>query len=273
MHSDRSQRTGGWRAWLPPAVVLALLLAASSAVLEVLGGLGARLGWWHFSFGFQLLRWGARVGAAAVVLALLTLPALLAAGWLRRWPLPAGAALSLVLGATTLGLPWLHLQTARSVPPIHDITTDWDDPPAFQALLPLRAGAPNAPDYDGPDTANQQRRFYGDIGPARFREEPPAVFAAVERVAQRLGWRVVAAEPGAGRLEATDTTFWFGFTDDVVVRVRAAADGAADGAAGGGTRVDVRSKSRVGRSDIGTNARRVRRFLHALQGAGLTPRS
>jgi hypothetical protein len=59
----------------------------------------------------------------------------------------------------------------------------------------------------------------------------------------------------------------------VVVRVRAAADGAADGAAGGGTRVDVRSKSRVGRSDIGTNARRVRRFLHALQGAGLTPRS
>jgi uncharacterized protein (DUF1499 family) len=260
MHSDHAQRTGGWRAWLLPAVVLALLLAASSAVLEVLGGLGARLGWWHFSFGFLLLRWGARVGAATAIVALL---AGLAAGWLRRWTALGLAGLALALGAATLGLPWLALQTARSAPPIHDITTDWDDPPAFQALLPLRAGAPNPPDYDGPDTANQQRRSYGDIGPARFREPPAAVFAAVERVARRLGWAVVAAVPGEGRLEATDTTFWFGFTDDVVVRVRPAE--------GGGTRVDVRSKSRVGRSDIGANARRVRRFLHALQGAGLTP--
>lgn len=80
-----------------------------------------------------------------------------------------------------------------------------------------------------------------------------------------MGWHVVAAVPAEGRLEATARTFWFGFTDDVVVRVR-------PGEAGG-TRVDVRSKSRVGRSDLGTNAARIRRFLQRLRKLGLTPQA
>jgi uncharacterized protein (DUF1499 family) len=84
------------------------------------------------------------------------------------------------------------------------------------------------------------------------------VFARAVEAARALGWEIVAAVPADGRLEATDRTRWFGFRDDVVVRVRP------DGA---GTRVDIRSVSRVGRSDLGTNARRIRAFVEALRAA------
>ena len=79
---------------------------------------------------------------------------------------------------------------------------------------------------------------------------------AARHAARELGWEIAAAVSGEGRIEATDQTFWFGFKDDVVVRVRAA---------DGGSRVDVRSVSRVGRSDVGTNARRIRRFLQRVK--------
>jgi uncharacterized protein (DUF1499 family) len=82
------------------------------------------------------------------------------------------------------------------------------------------------------------------------------VFDRAVSAARKLGWHVVAAAPAEGRLEATDTTRWFGFKDDVVVRIAPAADG---------SRVDVRSVSRVGRSDLGTNARRIRAFLRELR--------
>jgi uncharacterized protein (DUF1499 family) len=87
---------------------------------------------------------------------------------------------------------------------------------------------------------------------------PDRVFDRALSVARKLGWVVVAAVPAEGRIEATDTTRWFGFKDDVVVRVAPAA---------GGSRVDVRSVSRVGRSDLGTNARRIRAFLRELRAA------
>jgi uncharacterized protein (DUF1499 family) len=67
---------------------------------------------------------------------------------------------------------------------------------------------------------------------------------------------VVASDPAAGRIEANETTRWFRFTDDVVIRV------APDGA---GSRVDVRSVSRVGRSDFGVNAGRIRAYTAALK--------
>jgi len=84
---------------------------------------------------------------------------------------------------------------------------------------------------------------------------PDRAFARAQAAARALGWRIVAAAPAEGRLEASDTTWWFGFTDDIVVRVRATAQG---------SRIDVRSASRVGRSDLGVNARRIRAFLAAV---------
>jgi uncharacterized protein (DUF1499 family) len=142
------------------------------------------------------------------------------------------------------------------------VSTDLEAPPPFVAVLPLRAGAPNPPGYDGPAVAEQQRQAFPHLVPARFSAAPAAVFAAVAEVARTMGWEIVAAVPEEGRLEATATTRWFGFKDDVVVRVRAEGDG---------TRVDVRSKSRVGRSDLGTNARRLQAFLARLRKVGLAP--
>jgi uncharacterized protein (DUF1499 family) len=248
----------GLARYLGTALALALLLALASALLALGAGPGTRLHWWHFGVGFQVLAWGARVGAAAAVVGLLVA---VGGGWLRRWTVLALATLALAMGVAALAVPLTLLHRARSVPPIHDITTDWEHPPAFESLLGLRAGATSPAAYDGAETARLQQQAYPDIRPARFSETPAQVFAAVQRVAGRLGWHVVAAVPEQGRLEATDTTFWFGFTDDVVVRVQAAE--------GGGARVDIRSKSRVGRSDLGTNAARVRRFLHDLRASGL----
>jgi uncharacterized protein (DUF1499 family) len=229
------------------AAWLGLALAGLAALAVLLAGPGTRLGWWHFSVGFRLLRWAAWAGLGGTAV---SLGAAVIGGARRERRTVAVAAAGVLIGLAAFGGPWALARRATGAPPIHDITTDPDDPPAFP------------PDYGGPAVAAQQRRGYPDIGPAAFREPPDRVFAAVQAAARDVGWQVVSAAPAEGRLEASDTTPWFGFTDDVVVRVRPAA---------ACTRVDVRSVSRVGRGDLGANAARVRRFLRALAGAPLTP--
>jgi uncharacterized protein (DUF1499 family) len=203
------------------------------------------MGLWHFRTAFSMMQWAAYAGIAAVVLGLTGL----AAPGSR-----ALAAAAVVLGLVAFGLPWNFRRQAQAVPPIHDITTDTEDPPAFVALA-QRPGAANPVAYGGPDVARQQQAAYPDVVPIVLPEPPARAFARVQEAVKALGWEVAAVDPEAGRLEATDTTRWYGFKDDVVVRVRP------DGA---GSRIDVRSLSRVGRSDLGANARRIRRFRAAL---------
>src|SRR5207245_2074399 len=109
--------------------------------------------------------------------------------------------------------------------------------------------------YGGPAVAAQQHRAYPDLRPVTLPEPPPRAFERALAVARAQGWEIVESSPAEGRIEATDTTRWFGFKDDVVVRVRPE---------GAGSRVDVRSLSRVGRSDVGKNAARLRAYLRAL---------
>jgi uncharacterized protein (DUF1499 family) len=161
-----------------------------------------------------------------------------------------------LIGLITVGVPAYYLHTARSVPPIHDITTDTEEPPAFEAILPLRAEAPNPASYGGPAVAAQQREGYPDIAPADYPIAPEAAFAAALAAARAMGWDIVATDEAAGRIEATDRTFWFGFADDIVIRVRPTDVG---------SRIDVRSVSRVGVSDIGTNVARIRAYLAKLE--------
>ena len=104
----------------------------------------------------------------------------------------------------------------------------------------------------------QQKRGYPDIAPLRLDVPPAQAFERAERAARAMGWDIVNVAPDALRIEATDTTLFFGFKDDVVVRVRPQ---------GQGSIVDVRSLSRIGGSDIGANAKRVRSFLNKLSGA------
>jgi len=123
-------------------------------------------------------------------------------------------------------------------------------------VLPLRATAPNSAEYGGPEIAAQQRAAYPDIQPIVLPLAPTEAFQRALGAAREMGWEIVATDSAAGRIEATATTFWYGFKDDVVIRLTLT---------DGGTRVDVRSESRVGGSDIGTNARRIREYVKRLQ--------
>jgi uncharacterized protein (DUF1499 family) len=231
---------------------LTLIAALLAALLLLLAGPGTRVGVWEYGTGFFLMRIAFFTGLAAAALALvmLVIPKTRASGG----PL---LAIALVLGLVTAWVPWSGVQKARSLPFIHDITTDTVNPPAFVAILPLRADAPNPPEYQGEEVATQQREGYPDIDTVMLDMSPSRTFERALEVAADMGWEVVAAEAAEGRIEATDTTFWFGFKDDVVIRIEEAA---------GGSRLDMRSKSRVGRSDVGANAARIRAFVDALAG-------
>jgi uncharacterized protein (DUF1499 family) len=223
-----------------------------AVVAIALAGLGSRWGWWTFRTGFSILRWGsyAALGGAALVLV-----GALASGRGRRRPLVAAALLTAVALAT-VAVPWQWRRTAQRVPPIHDVTTDTEQPPAFVALHDRRPGATNPVEYGGPEIAAQQRAGYPDLAPVTLAVPPREALARAERTARALGWTIAAVDTAAGRLEATDRTRWFGFYDDVVVRVTPADPG---------SRVDVRSLSRVGGSDVGANAARIRRFTERLR--------
>ena len=145
---------------------------------------------------------------------------------------------------------------AGGAPPIHDITTDTNDPPVFVDILPLRAGARNSASYGGARVAELQRAAYPDIAPVDLAIAPAAAFAKSLATANAMGWAIVTADSSAGRIEATATTRVFRFRDDVVIRVRPR---------DGGARVDIRSVSRIGGSDLGKNASRIRDFIARLR--------
>lgn len=241
-------RAGAALAWL------ALAIGVIAAAAALLAGPSYRVQWLSLTAAFQLLRWatfGAIAGAVTAVLAWV----LLASGRARRGRTMAIASFLLsVLVATP---PLYRYSLAQRLPKIHDISTDTDDPPVFVAVLPLRQGARNPVDYR-PDTAAQQKLGYPDIAPARLELPPAKAFERAERAARAMGWQIVAVAPDALRIEATDTTLFFGFKDDIVIRVRPGAHGSI---------VDMRSLSRIGGSDIGANAARVRAFLDKLSAA------
>lgn len=180
---------------------------------------------------------------------------------------PRGAGALVILAGIASVAAGVWIVRLRAAPPIHDITTDLAEPPAFKDVVPLRlmAQAANPPDYRRVqkmgaadiDVGDAQRRAYPDIRPLELSQSPSQVLRLAEHAARKLGWDIVAIAPGEGRIEATDTTRYFGFKDDVVVRVRGRP---------GGSRVDVRSESRVGLGDAGTNARRVATYLSTLRG-------
>ena len=235
-----------------PVALSGFTLAVLAGVAAALAGFGTRWGWWYFRTGFVILRWAAYGGIAAAVISLLG-SILNRRGVLRR-----GFILSILgflLGLILFAVPLYWWWTAQHVPPIHDITTDTENPPHFVSILPLRKNAPNPAEYGGSEIAAKQHAAYSDLGPAILSVSPNQALNRALVTARRMGWKVVDTNVAEGRIEATDTTFWFGFKDDVVIRI-APSDHR--------SRVDVRSVSRVGRSDLGTNARRIQKYLKAL---------
>lgn len=222
-------------------------IALLALILVLVGPLATRTGLVRFPLGLGMVAVGSLL--AVGILAAVVVTALRGGGW-------ANGMSTLLISLAALAVPVWQLVSVGLPPPIHDISTDTGDPPVFTALLPLRGGDASPPDYDGPETAAQQRRAYPDVAPLMLSGAPAEVLSRADRAARALGWTVVASDPSQGRLEATSTTFWFRFTDDVVIRVRPE---------GIGSRLDIRSKSRVGRGDLGANARRIRTFVAELQ--------
>jgi uncharacterized protein (DUF1499 family) len=229
-----------------------LALAIIAVLLAALSGFGHRWQWWPFSAGFAMLRWGGYAAAAAAEISLvscfLTRPGGGRRGFIR-------SLLGLLIALLVCGPLFYWWRAAERAPVIHDITTDTANPPRFVSILPLRKEAQNTPLYEGTEVAEKQRAAYPDLIPATLPVPPSQAFDRALQTARAMGWTLVDANAAEGRLEAIDTTFWFGFKDDVIIRVASE---------GRGSRVDVRSVSRVGRSDLGTNARRIRRYLKKL---------
>ena len=165
---------------------------------------------------------------------------------------------SMILGLVPVGIIGPQMAAAGDVPPIHDITTDTANPPAFVAIVPLRENAPNGYEYGVSEAWPAEKlgattmEAYPDLKPI---ESDLSVADAVDRTEDALramGLEIVAVDKEAGLVEATATTFWFGFKDDMVVRIVGN---------GEGSRIDLRSMSRVGQSDVGANAARITDFV------------
>ena len=194
--------------------------------------------------GFGLFALGGLLGLVALVLG--------AIGLLTTRSAPGRfmAVRGLVFGLVLVGAVVVGGSAGRGLPPINDITTDPDDPPEF-----VKLAAETGP-YPGAEFAEQQQAAYPDLVPIAVDQPPGQAYQRAREAASKLGWDVVAEDPMGGRIEASDTTAVFRFVDDVVVRIRPLPEG--------GTLIDVRSKSRDGRGDLGANAARIRAFRGAL---------
>jgi uncharacterized protein (DUF1499 family) len=227
------------------------LVGGLIAVAFVLGAAPLyRYAGFELASAFELLRWGTYAALATVGIAVLWA---IAAAVTRSGEGLMSLLLGVAFAAGGAYYPITSLMKSQSVPMIHDITTDTANPPPFVAIAPLRAGAPNGVDYKAEENVEKQQGAYADIQPLILADVAPAdLFKRAEATARAMGWEIVAAEAAEGRIEATETTAWWGFKDDVVIRI------AAEGA---GSRLDIRSMSRVGKSDLGKNADRIRAFL------------
>ncbi len=251
------KQTYAWHAIANVVAWAGLVLAVLAGAAAALSGLGSRWGWWHFMSGFSILQ-GAAI--AGVVAAAVSLIGGVAVRHEHHRSIFLVAAAGILAGLVTAGIPWSWMRLAERMPAINDITTDMTNPPQFVKIMPLRRDAPTPAVYGGAKIANQQRAGYPDIKPVILPIPVSTAFDFALRTAKQRGWQIVDADASAGRIEAVATTFWFGFKDDVIVRITPAP---------GGSRVDMRSVSREGTGDIGTNANRIRSYLRELAGTSI----
>lgn len=226
------------------------ILSVVGALTVILSGYGYQWGWWHFSFGFTIIPWGTGAAVLGGVLA--------GIGLIKLSPktknfIIAGSLSILIMLAALFNIGYWYNEVQEGYPPIHDITTDLENPPAFDAIAPLRADAPNSVEYAGPETAEAQRNFYPEIESQYTSLSYNEAYTKALETAREMPWKMVGENREEGRIEAYHKLAWFGFIDDVVIRVDSA---------DGGSKIDIRSKSRIGRGDLGVNAKRIKAYLN-----------
>lgn len=239
--------------WWAQAILIGGVIAA---VCLPLGALGTKFGLWAFTGGFMLLAAGAVLATLASFLGVIAYIISLRKNLLAERPT---VLIGIFLGVVVLAILGMQFSAASSVPSIHNISTDTVNPPQFDKLVAIRAAAKANPlAYDTAALAAQQTAAYPWVKPLTLQASADEAVDRAEAVLRDMGLEIVSVNKNVGLVEATATTFWFGFKDDVVVRVQPAANG--------GTQVDVRSISRVGQSDLGANAARIGEILKGLGG-------
>ncbi|MBF2720774.1 DUF1499 domain-containing protein [Psychrobacter sp. NG254] len=229
--------------------VLVSIISLIAFLLVALAGPLYKYGVVELGTAFAGFKFGVYAGIAALVLFALQVI-------LKRKTITIGSAvIAVVFSAIAIIVPISMMSKAKEVPPIHDISTDLVNPPSFIAIAPLRADAPNPVEYAGIEVAEQQREAYPELKTLTYSQSQPELVKATEQAINNLGWELVNTDADKGIIEATDTTVWFGFKDDVVVRVT---DNGSE------RLVDIRSKSRVGGSDLGKNAARIHVLIDEL---------
>jgi len=250
--------------WARGVTWLALVLALGAVAAALIGAVGAGRGLWHFRIGFEVLHFAFWAAALGAVLGLAGLA--LTRGRPRRM---LANLVAIVVAAGFLLYVASLLRTAKAVPAIHDATTDLADVPKFERLAVRADNLEKIPDEGRADLKRLapearwkavHRLHYADLGSLRLNADPPTAVRRAAALARERGWTLALVDPAAGRVEATATSRFFRFKDDVVIRVRPAP--------GGGSLVDMRSVSRVGQSDLGVNAARVRAFMADLARGG-----
>jgi|TARA_Y100000310_G_scaffold340204_1_gene435192 uncharacterized protein (DUF1499 family) len=237
-----------WAKTLLIIAVLLLLLLPSAA-------LGHRWGLLGLSTSFALLGIVMAGGLISLLAAIFALIYANIKGLMAEKRVAVYAMGTLLFPLLIMGF---QIGQASSVPSIHDITTDADNPPAFEAAVLLRKNSPNDLEYGQNDLSAEQlwsvqQQAYPEIRSIRSELAVAEAFARAADLLQQQGLEIIATDRANGRIEAVDTTFWFGFKDDLVVRIKPN---------GNGSIVDLRSVSRVGQSDLGANALRISRFIN-----------
>lgn len=240
-----------------PVSRMAIIVLAASMLLGlvlILSGFGSRWGWWQYTTGFAILRWTAFLGAFMLVMTGYAFFRVKNMKSRRGTPLAAlGFCISVVLVVIPVGL----YVGAGLFPAIHDVSTDTENPPEFVDVISLRADVDHSPEYGVRETAAIQHEHYPDINSFTMNQSYNRAFeVALQAAGDMRGWEIVSHDRAEGRIEATDRTIWFGFEDDVVIRVQEK---------NGITLIDVRSKARVERKNPGIHARRINRYLNRIK--------
>ena len=234
-------------------------------LIAAIGALGTKFGVWFYTFGFQMLLIALFLGFLGLVASLIGIGVSLKR---KTHELLIGLAISGCLCGGTFAYIGFHYWKIGEYPPIHDVSTDLDDVPTFELVVEARGESSNPLEFK-PDSARWQREHYADLESWETPWTLASTVVHVQETLDDLGMEIIGQRPSEedlaessiseAHVEATATTFWFGFKDDFVVRARS------DGARTGRTVVDVRSVSRIGVGDLGANAQRIRKFLAELQ--------
>ncbi|BFM12039.1 DUF1499 domain-containing protein [Simiduia litorea] len=232
-----------WLLWLQCVLLLVMVAGMLANKLEVVE---FRLAFMTFVRALQAVMLVTAIGFIGLLFV-----------WWKKYRASIKPALyTVLLGGLPVVFVFALVGQGLKVPAIHNISTDLDNPPEFRYAYQNRQEGLNSLDAPADEVRQKQRAYYGDTVKSLVLDlSPDAAFDLALNAARGLNFTITDVDKAAGRIEAIEETLFFGFKDDLVVRVAASDQGSV---------IDVRSVSRVGMSDLGANAKRINKLLQAI---------